>query len=373
MGMRIRLAALVCLMAVLLAACGGQAASSVPESAPAPTTVPAMVQQKLTGETTRLVGRVLQDKGLLRLEWTNSGVQLRFYGTGIRLMVGTSETRERYYPALAVRVDGGAYTRHTVKTAGLVTLAEGLPEGEHTVEVYKVTEPTTSALHLGYVQMDSGQRAAALLEPPAAPERRIEFIGDSITCGYGNLGTSATKEFFTAQQDGLQTYASMTAEVLGADARYICMSGKGVVKNVKNDGGYTLPHLFTLDTPTHGEAWDFTGWTPDVVVINAGTNDVSGGATEEEFTAGALAFMQQVHAVYPDAAILWVYGMMNRQFHAAAEEAVKQYTASGGRAAYLGLRDVMLGEGGSAGHPNVKGHTARAELVTQAVRELMGW
>ena len=121
------------------------------------------------------------------------------------------------------------------------------------------------------------------------------------------------------------------------------------------------------------EACDFTAWQPDVVVINAGTNDVSGGASAQLFIEGAVDFMEQIRSVYPQAKILWCYGMMNREFHDAVEEAVRRFNDSDGGAAYLALRDVMLGESGAVGHPNVKGHAARAALVTQAVQQLTGW
>jgi len=333
-----------------------------------------VVRETLTPDNVRVLGRVTMNQNIFRLEWTNSGVELRFCGTGIMAMLGTSETNRDYFPAVAVRVDEGEYRRITLSKTGLITLADGLSSGEHTLRLVKVTEATAHPVFLSYVEiMPCADGQAELCTPPEAPARRIEFVGDSITCGYGNLGDGSTKVFLTSQQDGLQTYAAMTAEALHADARYICMSGKGIVGNVKTDSGERLPQLFTYASPTKKDAWDFSVWQPDVVVVNAGTNDVSGGVSAEEFTNGALAFMKQIRGVYPRAKILWCYGMMNRQFHEAAEEAVRRFNETDDGAAYLPLREVLLGEGGAVGHPNVKGHTARAVLVTEEIKKLTGW
>ncbi len=364
--------------ALMLSGCAGgkkEAPLDASSAASPETTVgQGPVREALTPDNVRVLGRVTMDQTVFRLEWTNSGVELRFYGTGIQAMLGTSETNRDHFPAVAVRVDEGEYRRITVGKTGLVSLADGLPSGEHTLQLVKITEATAHPVFLSYVEiLPCADGKADLQAPPEAPVRRIEFVGDSITCGYGNLGDAGTKVFLTSQQDGLQTYASMTAEALQADARYICMSGKGIAGNVKTDAGERLPQMFTYASPTKKDAWDFTAWQPDVVVVNAGTNDVSGGVSSGEFTNGAVAFMKQIRRVYPRAKILWCYGMMNRQFHEAAEEAVRRFNETDGGAAYLPLRDVLLGEGGAVGHPNVKGHTARAALVTEEVQKLTGW
>ena len=365
-------------MLLLLTGCaGGEPGESadVPVSLTSETqTEQNPVRETLTPDNVRVMGRITMDKTVFRLEWTNSGVELRFTGTGIQAMLGTSETNTEQYPAVAVQVDGGEYKRISVKKTGLITLAEGLPSGEHTLRLVKITEATAHPVFLSYVEIfPCADGRASLDEPLPAPGRRIEFIGDSITCGYGNLGDAGTKVFLTSQQDGLQTYASLTADALQADARYICMSGRGIVQNVNSSMEDLLPQLFSYASPTKKEAWDFTAWQPDVVVINAGTNDVSGGASAQLFIEGAVDFMEHIRSVYPQAKILWCYGMMNREFHDAVEEAVRRFNDSDGGAAYLALRDVMLGESGAVGHPNVKGHAARAALVTQAVQQLTGW
>ena len=39
----------------------------------------------------------------------------------------------------------------------------------------------------------------ALMTPPAGPGRLIEVIGDSISCGYGTLGTLADSDCFPTE------------------------------------------------------------------------------------------------------------------------------------------------------------------------------
>ena len=56
----------------------------------------------------------------------------------------------------------------------------------------------------------------ALMDPPAGAGRLIEVIGDSITCGYGNLGTLADADCFTTESHW-DTYGAVAARALGAE------------------------------------------------------------------------------------------------------------------------------------------------------------
>ena len=54
-----------------------------------------------------------------------------------------------------------------------------------------------------------------LYEAPEDREYYVEFIGDSITGGYGNLGDNAIENPGTALwEDGTKTYAFLTAKAL---------------------------------------------------------------------------------------------------------------------------------------------------------------
>ena len=91
-------------------------------------------------------------------------------------------------------LDGKA-TKHTVATGDEKLLFESLDDGEHTLTLLRVSESIDS-LRIESVTLLGGN--AAFLDPPAEKERRIEFFGDSITCGYGVLAEPWTVTGYTA-------------------------------------------------------------------------------------------------------------------------------------------------------------------------------
>lgn len=380
----IRLTASLVVPGLLLAAAGctsGTSSSSVSvvsSSAPPSTTAAPLetisAQYTLGTDNATFFGRVIPGEKLTALEWTGSGVRLRFRGTGLSMMLGTTETDPAFLPDISVSLDDAPPERLTIQGARQITLAENLPYGEHTVSVTKVTEATAHPLTLSFVKVLAPHgEEAVLLPPPDLPARRILFIGDSITCGYGNIGKATSGSYRSAEQDGLQTYAAQIAGRFDADAHYVCYSGKGIAKNVNGDTDELLPVLFRYASPTRKDAWDFSTWVPDLVVINAGTNDVFGGASPEMFQQQASAFLEQIGSLYPDCPVIWCYGLMNQEMAEPARKAVEKADAGRNRMAFLLLDMLSAGEKGAVGHPNVRAHKRCADQLIPLVESLTGW
>ncbi|MBY8853723.1 hypothetical protein K7G98_38040, partial [Saccharothrix sp. MB29] len=63
----------------------------------------------------------------------------------------------------------------------------GLADTEHRVRLVKRTEsPWTAGGFGGFTAAPGGE----VLDKPAARTRQVEFIGDSLTVGYGNMSTT---------------------------------------------------------------------------------------------------------------------------------------------------------------------------------------
>ncbi len=65
-------------------------------------------------------------------------------------------------------------------------------------------------------------------QPPQPRDRRLLFIGDSITAGYGVLCNDTAAPFAAETESAYHTYAAVAARALDADAHVIAFSGKGV-------------------------------------------------------------------------------------------------------------------------------------------------
>lgn len=155
-----------------------------------------------------------------------------------------------------------------------ISLFEKQDDDWHTVELFKRTESRVGECEFyGFTIDDS-----AALEQADEPNLLIEFIGDSITCGYGIEAKSATDNFEDFTENSWLSFAAIAARNLQARYTMISSSGKGVYRNWGSEpfADTTLSEIYvrTLADNKNVE-WDFSIYKPSIVVINAGTNDFS--------------------------------------------------------------------------------------------------
>ena len=127
------------------------------------------------------IGRSLIQDGALALYWPNSGFSVRFRAHSAIVSFKPFTSGAPLY--LKAFLDGKA-AKYSVTTGAEKLLFEALDDGEHTLTLLRVAESITS-LYIESITL-LGENAA-FLDPPEERQRRIEFFGDSITCGYGVL------------------------------------------------------------------------------------------------------------------------------------------------------------------------------------------
>lgn len=320
------------------------------------------------GKYVRILGRHTVKKDCLAFDWANSGISFNFFGSGFILSFGEFTCDEPAY--VKVFVDGKEQ-RFAVSTGKEKIIYENLPEKRHRVTVLRITEGEIPLLFKDISLFGKDQKFMA---PPFDKPRKIEFYGDSITCGYGVIAEPSETTYHTYQQDSTMTYAYFTAKELDADARYICISGKGIVCNCNGEKDNEIPIFFRYASRA-GEPWDFSLWTPNVVVINAGTNDVGGAVPDQTFTEAAVEFLKDIRGVYPEAQIIWVYGMMNDKYVPAIKEAVRIRNKTDEKVHFLYVESInqMPGETGANGHPNTRANMRVSKLLVKKIRSITGW
>lgn len=318
-------------------------------------------------------GRVCWTSSSLQLSWTNAGCSFRFQGTGadIALLPFQEEFPQPIY--MNLEVDGitlCVVPLFSGESTPQHLIVHGLPDQTHRLRIRRCTEAQDHPpVCLASVTL-SGEDPQ-LLPPPAPSPRRMEFLGDSITCGYGSIGTPDTHTYLTSQQDSTRTYAALTAAYFGADDRYICMSGQGVVRNCNGEIGTPLPRFFHYATLQNTAPYPLGSWQPDVVVVNIGTNDVGGGVEPDTFRQEARAFLADLREAYPEALVIWTYGLLNTQFMAACRGAVESMADP--RMTFLPMEPISAHEIGGNGHPNLLAHRRAADCLIAEVARLTGW
>ncbi len=312
------------------------------------------------------IGRSRIRDGALAVYWPNSGFSVRFKARSAIVSFKPFSSGAPLY--LKAFLDGKA-TKHTVATGDEKLLFESLDDGEHTLTLLRVSE-SIDALRIESVTL-LGENAA-FLDPPAEKERRIEFFGDSITCGYGVLAEPTVTGYTTFEQDSTMAYAYMTAEKLNASGRYEAISGQGILCNCNGEKALEITKFYrwTLRDET---PWDFSLWTPDVVVVNAGTNDSWGGVDSAAFGAKADEFLRELREVYPDALLIWAYGMMDVRFTDTLTAVVAALGDERVRFLPLAPIDLKNGDVGGGGHPNVNASIRVSDLLAKTIKNELGW
>jgi lysophospholipase L1-like esterase len=279
-----------------------------------------------------------------------------------------------------VVIDGVVKTPVNVPagTNGSVTLVSGLASGTHTIELVRRTECWVGDVQFKGFTVTGG----SLLTPPNPASRRIEFIGDSITCGYGNEGASQYQSFTTKNENAYLAYGSVTARNLGADQITVAWSGKGVVHNYGGDTNEIFPIVYPRILPYNTTlTWNPSQWIPQVVVINLCTNDFSTNPPDKTtFTTAYSNFVKQIRGQYSGAHIYCALGpMLNGDVLVTARDCintvVNQLKSAGDTKVHFiefPMQDGTLGYG-EDWHPSVATHAQMASQLTQQIKTDLGW
>jgi len=304
--------------------------------------------------------------------WSGSNVEMNFSGT--EASVTLKSTGENWFQAI---VDGQVQEPFKVNGTSTVKLVSGLSNGNHHLVLWKRTEASQGEVQILGFDFGGGQ----LLAPPAPLERKIEFIGDSITCAYGNEGLSKEQSFTPRNENSYLSYAAITARSLNASANLIAWSGIGLTMNYGGSGGPLIMDRYPLTLPQSGVEWDFKNYVPQVVVINLGTNDFSTiPADRTKFISAYKELVTKVRTNYPDAHIfccvgpmLWGSGLDSCRSY--IQEVINYFNSSGDSKVYFvefPQQDPSNGYG-EDWHPNLITHRLMAEQLTSEIKQKLGW
>lgn len=320
------------------------------------------------------VGRTeIQDDGSVSFDWT--GTYFRTQLSGGKLSIRISDTGVNYYN---VFVD--SLLHKVVKVSGkdtLINFISGIDKGFHQVLIQKRTEGEwgKTTIHQ-FVLSDEGQ----LKREQLLPSRHIEFIGNSLTCGYGVEGKSPNESYKVETENCNLSFASIIARYFNADYTMIAHSGRGVVRNYGDSvrvSAVTMKDrmLNTFDVDLD-KKWAFKAYTPDLVIINLGTNDFSTGIypLEKEFIHAYKLLISRLRVNYGNVPILCISpSIKQRQITQYMEHMCKELND---KLVYL----FILPEGlcsttdlGAAWHPNYRGQTKMAMSLIPYISTITSW
>ncbi len=306
--------------------------------------------------------------GQARFGWSGTGLLVRFQGTAVRVRMDNPQG------AYTVVVDDAVQPPlQTTPGFQTYTLAGGLAPGEHVVQLLRRVEG-----HAGVTSVDKVEIDGQLLAPPPV-KRRMEILGDSITCGYGNEGADQSCHFSYDTENHFLTYGAVAARAVGAELSTIAWSGKGVIFNYGDDKDQPLPTLYERTLPTESGLWNFQ-WQADVVLVNLGTNDFStdGDPTEGEFVPAYVALLEKLRSKYPNALLLCtvaplLWGDDKTTSDAYVQKAVDQRVAAGDK--HVKRIDISVDAIGLGcdWHPSAATHAAMGARLVTVLHDELGW
>lgn len=335
---------------------------------------------KPTDKNIQYVGRICFDHPE-RPRFTFPGTQInaRFTGSSIKLW---AKPKSGYFMAQVDEAEPFKVAMMGDRDS-VVTLATALPQGEHTLRLMYVIEGYDLKPDFRGFILD---RDARLLPPPALPERTIEFIGNSITCGYGNESIVASDPFEYETENHYYTYAQLCCRTLNARAHVVARSGIGVYRSYGGPKTGTPDNVMTTEYEytnlyDRSERWDFSRYQPQLVCINLGTNDLSTNNYDvKRLKAAYQQFLKQVRSHNPQAKIVYLCGSMlnGKELELAKktlDEVVAEANKQGDKQVYRFDFTPQTGDirYGASWHPSRWQHEKMAAELTAYLRSLMQW
>lgn len=309
-------------------------------------------------------------------EFTVTGTNVSIVLTNISSINNYSSRRPRY----AVFLDG-KLVRDKIITApeeNLILFEEDSPRTAN-VKIMLLSEAAYGAVGIKSINVIGGD--PKLIKPLPENDLAIEFIGDSITCGYGVDCDDGDESFSTATENFSKSYAYIAAEELCADYSVVAYSGYGVISGYSSgerNAEETVPQYYDITSihSSYNEKWDFSERKIDAVVINLGTNDTGYVYSEDkdtcdEFVNGYVLLLQDIRKANPDAAIICTVGLMGGEetIYPLIQKAVKKFDDDRTTCFLSTEMDIEKNGAGAGWHPSAKTQKEYGHVIADEIRK----
>jgi lysophospholipase L1-like esterase len=299
-------------------------------------------------------------------------VQARFKGTSCTIMLNDEVLYGATHNYIEIVIDNQKPVRlQTTGKTNVIKAGENLSGGVHTITICKDTESG-----IGYLEF-TGIQCAELLPLPAKPKRKIEYIGDSITCGSSLDMTvvACGKGTWYDQHNAYMSYGPLTSRALNAQYQVSSVSGIGLIHSCC-DMKIQMPQVFDkVNMRSDTITWDFSKYQPDVVTVCLGQND--GVQDSTAFCSAYVKFLGDLRAHYPKADIVCLTSPMadatltpvlkkyitaiNKYVNKAGDKKVTHY--------FFSKRYFH----GCGTHPDMAEHQEIAHELTAYLKQLKNW
>ena len=258
--------------------------------------------------------------------WTYPGtfVRMKFKGTQLFIHVRNKHNYWNNYLGVA---EGDAQTKLLLPEEGEATIEIPLQTTQdniHEVMIFKRQDACHELTILGFEINCNTDDECEIREASPLPPRRIEVYGDSVSAGEVSEAVDyvakADPEHNGEYSNSWYSYAWIAARKLDAQLHDIAQGGVALLDNT---GWYHEPDYIGMEqvwnkmryNPDYGtvKEWDFSKYTPDIVIVAIGQNDSHPddymktdyeGEKAKNWRTHYRQFLAKLRETYPDAWII---------------------------------------------------------------------
>lgn len=332
---------------------------------------------KVDKSNVKVHGRYIYKDGALKSSLPASGIEIRFRGTEIALDLTTNNSGY-----IHVFVDGNEELSFDYKDDARIllpsgtqeiTLAENLENKIHTVKILKSNEGADNIITWNKLYTDG-----ELLAPPISKARKIQIVGDSITCGSASLNFPENEngsESGNKYEDAVLSYASWLGRMFDADTELFARSGMSM-----------YDCMTTKDTPLYDmldyyagiyDSWKHTEFEPDLIVQFNWINDYIGKMQRDGVGKGTMIdiyvkMLNMLSSTHPNAKIVMVCRSDQSEFldilNSARNEFGRRNDKKKVRIITYAPSDLV-----NSGHPHPEGQYNIAKKLSEQIEKFMDW
>ncbi len=313
------------------------------------------------------------------LYWSGSSIKINFKGNKILALL-KDETGENYFNVIVDNKDVSIIRLDTAKR--YFKLATGLSKGKHSIEIFKRTEWARGKTSFFGFKIKGN---AEILPKDPPKKRKIEFYGNSITAAYAVEDYSGKDSPDSIYTNNYLSYAAFTARHFNAQYSCICRSGIGIMVSWYPQ---IMPEMYNRLNPNDSTSkWDFSRYSPDIVVINLFQNDswiikmrnsneykyrFRNSLVEEEFIVESYKeFVKTLRRHYSESEIICVLGNMDITRKASpwpgyVKRAVEELKDSN-------VHTLIIPYKKTPGHPNIEEQEKMANSLIKFIEENIEW
>jgi len=330
-------------------------------------------------EAFQYMGRVQLVNDTALFNWPGVTVSVDF--TGVELGIRIKGGKRNYFN---VRVDNQPEEIFRAVNDTVWWFPGKLSGGIHHLRLVKRTEGEMgmagfSGIYIGYTE--------SVRRPEPLPVRKILFIGNSITCGYGVEGKNKAEHFKPSTENCEKSYATIIARAFGSQYQLASHSGLGMVRNYGDPKKLSvkrkpmparLDYFFDEDST---RKYDLKNYIPDAVVINLGTNDFSTKPVPDktDFIDAGEKLIFRLLDIFPGIKIFCITGpMTNEPCFSYTKEMVESVRKAkkAKDVVFVGVPVDLLNpekDLGSDSHPSYRGQLKSANLIIPVMGTVLDW